>query len=391
MRNIKKIVVAYLLIMAVFTGYVIADTFFITRVYGEQDSVTGQDSGLSADENSGSEQQAIQGESDTDSTNDANDADDPASEGTDGRSADGSSGEHSGKGPGGSGKHGGPGGKKHSRSDSSDNSDSSDSSSGSSNSSGSSDSSSGNNSGSSSSSGSTVSTDNYTITLTEYNEYNSTIYVADVQVSSPEYLKTALAQRTYGRNVTQKTSEIAESVNAVLAINGDYYGAQTKGYVIRNGKLYRDTAIAGQEDLVIYKDGTFAIINESDVTAQELINNGAVQVLSFGPGLVQNGNVTVSENEEVGKAMASNPRTAIGIIDQNHYIFVVSDGRNGESEGLSLYELAQFMKSQGATTAYNLDGGGSSTMYFNGNVVNNPTTGGNTIKERSVSDIVYIG
>ena len=212
-----------------------------------------------------------------------------------------------------------------------------------------------------------------------------------MQVSSPEYLKTALAQGTYGRNVTQKTSEIAESVNAVLAINGDYYGAQTKGYVIRNGKLYRDTAIAGQEDLVIYKDGTFEIINESDVTAQELINNGAVQVLSFGPGLVQNGNVTVSENEEVGKAMASNPRTAIGIIDQNHYIFVVSDGRNGESEGLSLYELAQFMKSQGATTAYNLDGGGSSTMYFNGNVVNNPTTGGNTIKERSVSDIVYIG
>ena len=89
--------------------------------------------------------------------------------------------------------------------------------------------------------------------------------------------------------------------------------------------------------------------------------------------------------------MASNPRTAIGIIDENHYVFVVSDGRSDESEGLSLRELAEFMESLGVTTAYNLDGGGSSTMYFNGSVVNNPTTGGSTTKERSVSDIVYIG
>ncbi|MBQ1284842.1 MAG: phosphodiester glycosidase family protein, partial [Lachnospiraceae bacterium] len=66
-------------------------------------------------------------------------------------------------------------------------------------------------------------------------------------------------------------------------------------------------------------------------------------------------------------------------------------GRTSESEGLSLYELAEFMQSLGVTTAYNLDGGGSSTMYYNGQVINNPTTNGNQISERSVSDIVYIG
>ena len=89
--------------------------------------------------------------------------------------------------------------------------------------------------------------------------------------------------------------------------------------------------------------------------------------------------------------MASNPRTAIGIIDDSHYVFVVSDGRTNSSEGLTLYELAEFMQSIGAKTAYNLDGGGSSTMYFNGEVVNNPTSNGNKISERGVSDIVYIG
>ena len=89
--------------------------------------------------------------------------------------------------------------------------------------------------------------------------------------------------------------------------------------------------------------------------------------------------------------MASNPRTAIGVIDANHYVFVVSDGRTDESEGLSLSELAAFLQSLGVKTAYNLDGGGSSTLWYQGSVINNPTTSGNTIKERSVSDIVYIG
>lgn len=233
--------------------------------------------------------------------------------------------------------------------------------------------------------------DNVTISLTEYREYDTSIYVADVQISSPEYLKTALAQNAYGRNVTEKTSEMAQNNNAILAINGDYYGAQESGYVIQNGVIYRDTASAGQEDLVIYQDGSLDIVQEDAVTAQELLDNGAQQVLSFGPALLENSTISVSQSEEVGKAKASNPRTAIGMLDDLHYVFVVSDGRTSESAGLSLYQMAEFMQSLGAKTAYNLDGGGSSAMYFNGKIVNNPTTNGNTIQERSVSDIVYIG
>ena len=229
------------------------------------------------------------------------------------------------------------------------------------------------------------------ITLNEYREEDTTIYVADIVLSSPEYLKTAFAQNSYGKNVTEKTSEIAEEVNAILAINGDYYGAQKKGYVLRDGTLYRSEAEKGQEDLVIYEDGNFEIITEEEITAEELLEQGAKEILSFGPALIENGTISVTEKDEVGKAMASNPRTAIGIIDNLHYVFVVSDGRTEESEGLSLLELAEFMDSIGVETAYNLDGGGSSTMYFNGEVVNNPTTSGRSVKERSVSDIVCIG
>lgn len=229
------------------------------------------------------------------------------------------------------------------------------------------------------------------ITLTEYREEDTSIYVADIVLSSPEYLKTAFAQNSYGKNVTEKTSEIAEGVNAILAINGDYYGAQEKGYVLRNGTLYRSEAEEWQEDLVIYEDGSFEIISEETITAEELLEQGAQELLSFGPALIENGTIAVTEEDEVGKAMASNPRTAIGILDNLHYMFVVSDGRTEESEGLSLLELAEFMDGLGVKTAYNLDGGGSSTMYFNGEVINTPTTNGRSIKERSVSDIVYIG
>lgn len=230
--------------------------------------------------------------------------------------------------------------------------------------------------------------ENIQITLTEYYENNSKIYVADVQVTSAEYLKTAFAEDTYGKNVTAKTSSIASAHNAILAINGDYYGAQERGYVIRNGVVYRSTK--GTNDvLCIYADGTLKVVNPDEYTTEELVSQGVWQAFSFGPELVEDGQITVTQNQEVGKAMASNPRTAIGMIAPNHYVFVVSDGRTNESEGLSLYQLAQFMQKLGVTTAYNLDGGGSSTMYFNGKVINNPTTTGN-IKERGVSDIVYI-
>ena len=231
---------------------------------------------------------------------------------------------------------------------------------------------------------------NVSITSQEIRAYDSTVYVADIVLSSPEYLTTAFAKSAYGRNVTAKTSSIAQNANAILAINGDYYGARESGYVIRNGILYRGTARRNAEDLVIYADGSFAIINESEITAQELLDSGAWNVLSFGPALLIDGEIAVDAAEEVGKAMASNPRTAIGIVDDLHYIFVVSDGRTNASEGLSLRELAQVLQELGATTAYNLDGGGSSTMVFQGKVVNNPTSNGRNITERSVSDIVCI-
>lgn len=231
--------------------------------------------------------------------------------------------------------------------------------------------------------------DNFSIFLSQYRVNDTDIYVADITLSSAQYLKTAFASDTYGKNMTAVTSKIAADHDAVFAINGDYYGVRETGYVIRNGIVYRDTP--NEDVLCVYADGNMAVADPYSITAEELAEQGVWQAFSFGPSLIEDGKIMVSVDQEVRYSKASNPRTAIGMIDKLHYICVVSDGRTKESKGLSLYELADFMKWLGADTAYNLDGGGSSSMVFDGKIINKPTFDGEKIVERKISDIVYIG
>lgn len=220
-----------------------------------------------------------------------------------------------------------------------------------------------------------------------------TYYVADVQLKSAANLLTAFADNAFGRNIIENTSEIASSNNAILAINGDYYGFRNDGVVIRNGTLYRNEP--AREGLALFSDGTMDSYNEEETSAEELLAEGVTNTFSFGPVLVKDGvavtdfkNVSIDTNFGNRSIDSANPRTGIGIISPNHYVFVVVDGRQeGYSRGMTLNEFAQLFKALGATEAYNLDGGGSSTMYFNGKVVNSPGSKG---QERGVSDIIFI-
>lgn len=230
------------------------------------------------------------------------------------------------------------------------------------------------------------------INITTKYEYDTKIYIADVTVSDVSFLRAGLANGVFGRNIKETTSDIAKENNAIFAINGDFYGFRDSGPVIRNGVLYRSNKRSGSNDvLAVYNDGSFVTMKEENVDAQNLLDSGVLQLFSFGPTLVDNGQISVLANQEVEQSMNSNPRTAIGMISPLHYVFVVSDGRTSENAGLSLAQLAAVMQDAGCQCAYNLDGGGSSTMWFMGDVVNNPTTNGNSISERKVSGIVYIG
>ncbi len=231
----------------------------------------------------------------------------------------------------------------------------------------------------------------FSIVITEERYLESTVFIAEVKLTSPDQLKTAFAHNIYGRNVKDTVQNTAESVGAVFAVNGDYYGYRKTGYVIRHGMLFRDSAYSDtQEALVIWNDGTLSSVLEKDVPAQQLLEDGAMHVLSFGPTLIADGEIALG-SDLASRDRKTNPRCAIGMVEPLHYIFVVVNGRTDEDRGLTAPELAKVFEKYGCTFAYNLDGGGSATMVFMGEVLNDPRSGKGESKEREVSDIVYIG
>ncbi len=220
-----------------------------------------------------------------------------------------------------------------------------------------------------------------------------TYYVADVLLQPGTLLQAGLADGFQQGNVDY-TSSIAEANNAILAINGDYCTGRNTGVIIRNGVLYLDNPT--REGLALYADGTMKVYDETEVSADQLLADGVYNTYSFGPALLIDGeipaNLDTTEVEDIGEQhtiLGNQPRTGIGIIDANHYVFVVVDGRSpGYSRGVAQSEFAQIFTDLGCTTAYNLDGGGSSAMYFMGELVNNPLGKG---RERGISDILYVG
>lgn len=220
-----------------------------------------------------------------------------------------------------------------------------------------------------------------------------TYFVADVVVEEASHIATAFAENKVGTNIVEKTSEIAKVNEAIFAINGDYYGFRKDGVVIRNGELYRDNPV--REGFALYENGTLSSYNENTLSSNDLLASGATQTFSFGPVLIKD-SVTIEDfsgfevDTNVGNhsIQGSQPRTGFGLISKNHYVFIVVDGRSKTySRGLTLEEFAKVFANYGCSQAYNLDGGGSSTMYFNGRVVNNPL---GKEKEREVSDIIYV-
>lgn len=234
---------------------------------------------------------------------------------------------------------------------------------------------------------------NITKTVTGSGSNQVTYFAADLKLQQGTVLASAFAKDSFGENITETTSAIAENNSAVFAINGDYYGFRDTGIVIRNGVAYRDKG--AREGLAFYKDGSAKVYGETTTNADTLVSEGVWQTLSFGPAVVKNSKqvdgidqVEVDTNFGNHSIQGQQPRTAVGIIDEKHFVFVVVDGRSeGYSVGVTMPELAQIMLDLGCETAYNIDGGGSSTMFFNGQLVNNPL---GRDQERGTSDILFI-
>ncbi len=228
--------------------------------------------------------------------------------------------------------------------------------------------------------------DDVIITIYKFRMYNSDVYVADVVTTSAYQILNAFAYDNFGgRNVVDTVADIAESKDAIFAVNADYASHYDTGIVIRNGVILRDS-ISSRDAVALYTDGTLQSFTESDTTAEELLADGVWNVWSFGPVLISDGEVIADATTGKTRNQVDNPRMAIGMVSANHYMFVAVDGRSDISEGVDVEELADIFVTLNCTEAYNLDGGGSATMWFDGEVINIPSNG----EEREVGDCVYI-
>lgn len=210
-----------------------------------------------------------------------------------------------------------------------------------------------------------------------------TYYIADIYLRDITCFQTALANDTYGSGYRDSISDMAYLNQALLAVNGDYYGNTTEGVVIRNGVIYRANP-TNCDVCVLYYDGSMRVIPGSQFSVDEAIEDGAWQAWTFGPALLDAGGETITSFNSTGRIISANPRTAIGYYEPGHYCLIVVDGR-GESAGITLPELSELFYELGCKAAYNLDGGNSSIMFWQDGVINDPSGGG-----RESSDALII-
>lgn len=221
--------------------------------------------------------------------------------------------------------------------------------------------------------------DDLKVKLVETRTSNQHYWIAEVISSDATPLKGAMASDTYnGKRET--ISSMANRLDAILAINASGFYAKTNtpmGTVVRNGKLVNiDQSYTG-EILSLKSDGNLAFTTVN--SEEEFKNLDIKQTFTFGPILVRDYQATELNDK------SRHPRTAIGQLDDNRYVLVVVEGRMEGADGMTLAELQQLFLQLGCKTAYNLDGGGSTTLYFQGKVINTPSDG----SERSVVDMIY--
>jgi exopolysaccharide biosynthesis protein len=212
-----------------------------------------------------------------------------------------------------------------------------------------------------------------------------------LEIKDPARVKVAYTKKLGKEG--QRTSQMAEDRDAVAAVNGGGFtdmssdgkmwagtGAYPSGLVIADGKVIHNDygEDAKTSVMALNKDGLLIVGSKS---LKELKNEQVTEAISFGPSLIVNG------KPQKGLDPGPNPRTAIGQRKDGTILLLVIDGRQGLKLGASLQEVQELLLKYGAWNATNLDGGSSSTMYYNGEVINEPS---DPLGERSVATAVYV-
>ena len=216
-------------------------------------------------------------------------------------------------------------------------------------------------------------------------EHETNILVARVKIADPSQLRTAMATR-YGGTGTALPDRLARRANAVLAINGDFFNFNSTGYLVRQGKLYRDKTNESLDVLIIDENADFHILIDPTPEQTHGFEGTIVNSFNFGPALVKDGEIVHTTKKLNVGLEKETQRMGIGQVGPLEYICVATEGPEQKgSDGLTIPEFAQLMKDLGAVQAYNLDGGSSSAMMLGGEKINARSSK----KMRPICDILY--
>ncbi len=233
-----------------------------------------------------------------------------------------------------------------------------------------------------------------TITVrTETREEEGVIWrIIYADIAHPSQLRTATAGKLTSSKVALPSS-MAESKNAIAAINSDYFSNDPNKttFEYRQGEKIRQKTNKKKDLLIIDMEGNFHTFikcgADGKAALEEYLNGGGtiMDAFTFGPVLVQEGNRLTMDTEYGYNPNGNEPRAAIGQMGELSYVMVVAEGRSSASDGVTHQELADFMFELGCVEAFNLDGGNSTTLIFHGEFYMNRSAS----SERAQSDIIY--
>ncbi len=226
------------------------------------------------------------------------------------------------------------------------------------------------------------------VEITKYTKYSANYWVAVVQIQNVSQMKATLSYGTYG-GARETTSHNVSSNGAIVGVNGSAFSYSTgkpgfDAVMIKNGKIY-NTAAGTSYSLMAISNSGVMYSPDQGLSANQLVKAGVRDTFNFGPVLIKNGVAQSVDMKNFSLTSYKDPRTVVGMVSPGKYVLLVADGRNaGGSRGLNQSEMITIMKSYGCTFAYNMDGGGSSTMSYRGYVLNTPSDG----SERACGDFL---
>ena len=229
--------------------------------------------------------------------------------------------------------------------------------------------------------------------------YEAEVFCAEGSVgprmiaNDPEHWKTA-ANMEY-------PYKIARKYGTVFAVSNDFAQLRLQqkksrpGIIIRDGKVWSDkTKKKGVKDfpnldcLAIWPDGDMKVYYSDEKTAEEYLEDGAVDVLAFGPILIRDGKLNEEALKKYGTSHAQ--RTAVGMVEKGHYFFMMLEGRIKRSKGDGISFLAEKLLEKGCTLGFNLDGGETACIVFMGHQLCK-LKDRKKLSSRRTSDILGVG